>query len=238
MELGNLIGPAGVAAGVSGLIAVIGLLVNRSTTIRLHTDKLGADQRLAERKIDADIALAKRKFDYDRHQAIFKRRFELAEVLLAEAYRYRSLMKFVRNGASFGAEGETRPAADHESENVKRQRNNYYVPQERIHAHDEFLSAMFARRTTAQALFGEDADKAFDLFNRSIHRVRVASGLLVDWTKDHEEVDRDLMKKLRDDIWEPMAEHNKTNEIGAMIDEGVELLENLCKPVLAWVDTP
>ena len=43
MELGNLIGPAGVAAGVSGLIAVIGLLVNRSTTIRLHTDKLGAE---------------------------------------------------------------------------------------------------------------------------------------------------------------------------------------------------
>lgn len=238
MVMADFIGPAVIAAAVSGIIAVIGLFVNRATTVTLHQSKLDADQRLAERKIEADITLAKRKFEYDRHQAIFKRRFELAEILLAEAYRYRSLMKFVRNGASFGAEGETRPAAEYESENVKRQRNNYYVPQERIHAQDEFLSAMFARRTTAQALFGEDADKAFDLFNRAIHRVRVASGLLVDWTKDHQEVDKDLMKKLRDDIWEPMAEHNKTNEIGAMIDEGVELLEKLCKPVLAWVDTP
>jgi len=193
---------------------------------------------LQGRRIAADERLAKKKFDYDRHQAIFKRRFELAEVLLAEAYRYRSLMKYVRNGASFGAEGETRPAGGDESENIKRTRNNYYVPQERIHAQDQFLSAMFARRTTAHAHFGDDADKAFDLFNQAIHRVRIASSMLVDWTNDYDQGDKDLMKRLRDDIWEPMAEHNKTNEIGRMIDEGVELIEKLCKPVLAWVDTP
>ncbi|WP_291820881.1 hypothetical protein [Bosea sp. (in: a-proteobacteria)] len=238
MDFGNLVGPAVVAAVVSGIISVVSMVVNRSTTVALHKDKLEADQKLAERKIEADITLAKRKFEYDRHQAVFKRRFELAELLLADAYRYRSLMQFIRNGASFGSEGETRTPAPYESDNEKRQRNNYYVPLERIHAQDEFLSGMFARRTVAKALFGPEAEKAFDHFQMALHRVRSASGMLVEWTKDHDGVDKDLMKKLRNDIWEPMAEHNQANDIGQMVDDGVAVLEGLCKPVLAWVDTP
>lgn len=46
------------------------------------------------------------------------------------------------------------------------------------------------------------------------------------------------MKKLRDDVWEPMADHNQNNEVGTMIDEGVALIEKLCQPVLAWIDAP
>lgn len=133
---------------------------------------------LQSRRIQADERLAKKKFDYDRHQAVFKRRFELAEQVLADAYRFQSLMKYVRNGASFGSEGQTRKPDGHESDAIKHARDNYFVPIERLHAEDKFLSEMFARRTACRAHFGPDIDAAFSKFNMAIHRVRASSGML------------------------------------------------------------
>lgn len=236
MELGALIGPAVVAAVVSGIISVVAMLVNRSTTIKMHSEKLDADQTLAERKVEADITLAKRKFDYDRGQAVFRRRFDLAEQLLADAYRFRSMMEFVRSGVSFDGEGESRTSEGYESEGIKRLRNNYFVPLERLRSENEFLSAMFARRTTSQAHFGPDAENAFKLLHEALHLVRTASSLLIEWTTDRESVDPELMKKLRNDIWQPMAKHAGKDEIGDKIEEGVAIVEGLCRPVLAWVD--
>lgn len=101
MDWGALVGPAVVAAVVSGVISVVGMFVSRATTVRLHSEKLDTDRALAERKVQADIDLAREKFDYDRRQAVFRRRFELAEKLLADVYRFRSMMRFVRSGVSF-----------------------------------------------------------------------------------------------------------------------------------------
>jgi hypothetical protein len=50
MDFSSLIGPAVVAAGVSGVISVISLVVSNRTARRLHTEKLGFDSQLAERK--------------------------------------------------------------------------------------------------------------------------------------------------------------------------------------------
>lgn len=235
MTWGELIGPAVVAAIVSGVISVVGMIVNRSTLIRMHGERLNKDEALADRKVAADIALAKQKFDYDRAQAVFRRRFELAEQLLADAYLFRSLMKHVRSGFSMGGEGESRPPQDGESQAVKRSRDNYFVPLERLRKEDDFLAAMFARRTSSQAHFGPDAENAFALFHEGLHLVRVASSLLIEWTRDHETVDGELMEKLRRDIWQPMAQHAGQDEIGGKIEEGVQIIERLCRPVLAWV---
>ena len=234
MSLGELIGPAVIAAGVSGIISVVGIIINRSTTIRMHGERLDKDEALAERKVTADIALAKQKFDYDRAQVVFKRRFELAEQILAESYRFRSLMAFVRSGFSMGREGEDRPAQGVESESVKRMRDTYFVPLKRLQNENELIATMFARRTASQAHFGPDAEKAFQLFQEALHHVRVAAWQLIEWTSDEERVDRETMEQLRQDIWQPMARHAGKDEIGLKIEEGVLLLEQVCRPVLAW----
>lgn len=236
MDWGALVGPAVVAAVVSGVISVVGMFVSRATTVRLHSEKIDADRALAERKVQADIDLAREKFEYDRRQGVFRRRFELAEQFLADVYHFRSMMRFVRSGVSFGAEGETRTAQGAESETVKRTRNSYFVPRERLHAESEFVAAMFARQTTCHAHFGADADKAFTLLHEAIHHVRVASSLLVEWTDDHDQADRATMERLRRDIWQPTAARAGKDEIGDKIEEAVQIVERLCQPVLAWVD--
>ncbi len=237
MEWGSLIGPAVIAAVVSGIISVVSIFVNRATMLTLHGEKLEADRALAERKVQADIDLARDKFEYDRRQAVFRRRFELAEQFLADVYRFRSMMRFVRSGASFGGEGESRTPQSTESDAVKRVRDSYFVPRERLHSENEFLAAMFARQTTCHAHFGVDADHAFTLLNEAVHRVRIASSLLVEWTGDQQQADKETMKELQHDIWQPMAALGGKDVVGEKVEQAVLIVELLCQPVLAWVDS-
>lgn len=233
MDPNPLIGPAVVAAFVSGVISVVGMMINRLTNIRVSQDKIKADIDLAERRFTFDKAMAEKRFAYDKQQAIFKRRFELAEQLLSDAYRFRDLMKFVRNGASFGGEGQTRNAPDGEREGLKRIRDSYFVPLERLQKESAFMSEMMARRDTARAHFGEPAMNAFDLFHSAMVGVRVAASMLIQIDEDSASSNRELYEKLRGDIWEPLAEHASRNEIGLKIEEGVSIIEDLCRPVLS-----
>lgn len=43
MDWTTLIGPAAIAAAVSGAIAVVGMFVNRATSIKVNKDKITAD---------------------------------------------------------------------------------------------------------------------------------------------------------------------------------------------------
>ena len=90
--------PAVVAALVSGLVSIVGFMVSARTNLSIHSQRLVFDENQAERKFDFDKELAERRFSYDselaerkfaqeREQIVYKRRFELAEGLLADAYR-------------------------------------------------------------------------------------------------------------------------------------------------------
>lgn len=238
MDWTMLVAPVTAAAFVSGIISIVGMFVNRATIVRLHQEKLASDAELAERKFKFDKDLARERFSYDRQQAVFKRRFELAEQVLADAYRFRDLMKFVRNGAAWEGEGESRKLAGHESESIRRLRTNYYVPVERLNNNSEFISAMMARQTTCHAHFGAEASQAFDKFNMAIRKVRISSSSLIQNTNELEtnENVKSFMEELRCDIWEPLGIHAGKNQIGKEIEEGVALVEKFCRPILEWVD--
>lgn len=188
------------------------------------------------RRNKAEAALAERKFNYDRRQTAFKRRFEVAEQLLADAYRFRSLMTYVRNGGASSGEGSSREAEPNETERVKSLRNSYFVPLERLQKQNEFISAFFAKRATARALFGPEAETAFGLFHEGLHKTQISAQLLVQWSGEQDFADPALMKRMQEDIWEPLGAHAGKNEIGQKLDEGVELVERFCRPVLAWVE--
>jgi len=234
MDWHSLIGPAVVAAGVSGLISIVGLIVSTRTARQLHTEKVDSDRELATKKFEFDKELAQRKFDQERAQLIHKRQFDLAEALLADAYRFRDLMAYVRNGFSFGSEGETRKPRVGETEDEKRMRDNYFVPIERLQKEGEFVSGFMTKQHTALAHFGPDAAKAFQLLGEALNGVQTASGMLVHMPRDSEN-DRDFIDQMRGEIWANYAKvRNKEDEIGKKIEEGVSLFENLCKPFLEW----
>ena len=238
MEWSALTGPAVVAASVSAVVTIAGFLVNRATMVKLHREKLDADKDLAERKFAFDQQLARERFSYDRQQAIFKRRFELAEQVMADAYKLRDFLAFVRNGASFDDEGSTRRSAGDEPESLKHLRDNYFVPIERLQKETEFIGAMFARRHASVAHFGPSAEKAFRNFQQAIHSVKNSASMLIHIAGNYDDPDRNLVEKLRNDIWQPAAERNVDDRVGRLTEDGVALIEECCKPVLEWVDRP
>ena len=86
---------------------VVGSLISWGVQASLLGRRIAADKGLAKDKFDYDKELAERKFALEKAQLIHKRRFELAEALLADAYRFRSLMKYARSSVSFEGEGES-----------------------------------------------------------------------------------------------------------------------------------
>jgi hypothetical protein len=48
MDWGSLIGPAAVAAGISGVISIVSMVVTTRPSRQLHSEKLRVDQKLAE----------------------------------------------------------------------------------------------------------------------------------------------------------------------------------------------
>jgi hypothetical protein len=229
--------------GLGGV--VVGSLISWGVQARLLGRRIGADKGLAKDKFDFDKELAERKFAYDKELTdqklrqdkeglVHKRRFDLAESLLGDAYRFRDLMVFVRNGAVFGSEGETRETEGHEPENIKRLRNGYFVPIERLQKESEFISGMMARQYAARAHFGQDASRAFALFGQAMHRVQASAGMLIQLS-GRESNDLKLSEDLRKDIWAPVAALRPGgDEVKKQIEDAVSLIEGFCAPVLTW----
>src|SRR6202012_4354907 len=96
-----------------------------------------------------------------RRQTVGKRKIELAEQVLASFYEAGDLFVWVRSPAAFGGEGETRQA-EGEDENVRRSRNTYFVPIERMQKHSELFAKLQSQRYSFMALFGSDAVAPFD----------------------------------------------------------------------------
>ena len=195
-----------------------------------------AQGRLLGKRIQADEDLAERKFKYDRELHDHKRQFELAEILLTDAYRFRALISFARNGISFGSEGESRQNQS-ESEAVRRLKNSYFIPIERLQKQSEFISNFHSKQYSVQALFGNDISKAYEKFGLAMNAVQVASQMLIE-TAEWPNNDPILIKKMRCDIWERHATGRPTaDEITQYISEAVLQFENLCRPSLEWVSS-
>lgn len=224
-----LTGFGGVAVGA--LITWLGLSKRIEADETLVTKKFEFDQKLARQKFDLDKGLAERKFAQEREQLIQKRRFELADTLLADAYRFGDIMRYTRTNVLFGSEGESRERNVDKSENLRRERDRYFVPIEPLHRDNEFISGFWAKQHAALAHFGPDAAKAFDLFFQSMTDVRTASQMLIQPNNDP-----DFIQQMRGDIWIGYAElrKNKDDEVGKKIEKGVLLFEKFCHPVLEW----
>ena len=222
----SFIGPALAAAVITGIVAIVALIVNRSTVMVTHASRLKADARLAEKKIDADIALSDRKFALDRALSDWKRRTELAEQVLSDFYKAQRIFGEARVPWSTKGEGGTRVRRKGEEPSKTDHWDAIYAPYERLTKHIDFISEMHARRFKFMANFGKPSEEPFLAFYRCYNRVAVATGLLL-----REEVELDLKraKKLEADIgWRSPEE----DEIALQLKDAVEKIEGICRPVL------
>jgi hypothetical protein len=247
MDWGSFIGPAVVAAGVSGVITVIGLIVSTRTARAIHTEKLAfdrdlaerkfvADEKLAERKFDADAALAEKKFRLDTAFADRKRRQELAEEVLSGFYQIRDAVRIIRTPMKLPGEGESRPRTELEPEGVAQQRDTYYATLERLEQRRQDIGNLLAKRYRAVALFGAEADQTFESLHGAITGIGNAAALLIRWSGDDtRRQNPDIWKEAERTIWWTGAEPDL---IANQIEAATRAIERICRPVLEAQPSP
>ena len=169
-----------------------------------------------------------------RRQIVGKRKFELAEQVLASFYEVRDLFVWVRSPAAFGGEGETRKA-EGEDENVRRTRNIYFVPIERMQKHSELFAQLQSQRYSFMALFGAEAVEPFDLLRRVQVRISVSAQTLIGMAGNENARERNqaLWERCESDVWDGMYEaRGQEDPIKTSMANLINLIEVLCRPVL------
>jgi hypothetical protein len=243
MDWGALIGPAVVAAGVSGVISVIGLIVSTRTARGIHTEKLAfdrevagrkfvADEKLAERKFDFDNAIAERKFKYDRELHDHKRKTELAEQGFIAFHEVRDAFVWVRSPASFAGEGTSRKPAPGETATQQETRNTYFIPIERLN-HDRALFAKLqSLRYAFAAHFGESAIEPFRAISDVHNYIRSAASVLIEITRgdDFAGAFQGSAPPLLDAIGWGTAK--RPDDTDRKIDKAVQDVEEICRRIL------
>jgi len=243
-------GIAVIAAGSSFVAGLLGTTISSWTTRVTHRQRLAVDERLAARKLEfdkelaerratADIALAQKKFSLDRAFATWKRRSELAEQALIRFNETQKVFQWVRSPGSFGGEGESRSSEKGEDDRVKRQRNMYFIPIERLQREKELFSSLQTLRPTFEAHFGPQAGMPFNEIARIYTEITSAAYTLIEVAKfnipppppsfgNGQPPNAPLLNTLG---WGPA---DRPDEIDRRIEAAVEAIRALCDPVLAW----
>jgi hypothetical protein len=180
MNMNGLIGPAVVAAAVSGVVTILGNIFSIRSSRSMNTEKIASEKELAERKFEFDADLAERKFRYEQALHDYRRRIEFGEELLTSFYKLKDTIRAIRGPFSFGNEGEARKRRDHENEADASRRDSFYVPIVRIQRNSEFLSDLTSKKYRAQAVFQNEIHRAFELAVEVLNAIQIASNMLVE----------------------------------------------------------
>lgn len=228
----SLLGPAAVAALISGFIAIIGFVITTRNAQRLHREKLAFDRDLVERKVNADIALAEKKLALDQGLLSWRRRNELAEQTLIAFYEARDALHFARISAFFQGEGKSRHVVAGESDTVREKRETYFIPIERLNNEKAVFARLQSLRQAFAAHFGEEAARPFALILGERQAIVSTATICIDMVNDYDHpTGARNWEALHETLgWSPSPRPDKTD---ARIADAVASIEAICKPVLA-----
>ena len=167
-----------------------------------------------------------------RAQLIGKRKAELAEEVLTGFYQARDVFVWARSRGLFGSEGESRNATAGESEAVRKARNLYFVPIERLVREKELFAKLHALRYAFGAYFGAATAKPFETLADVHSQIMTSASVLIQSVMPGPNNDVVLIgvDELLDTLgW---GKRKRPDTVDRSIDEAVGQIELLCKPVL------
>jgi len=97
-----------------------------------------------------------------RKETRFKRKYELAEKVLANAYEAVEVIEFIRFPASTDDEGQSRTPNENETPEQIKVLNNLFVIKERFIKRNESFKRLFSIRFQLKAVFGQKLEDPFN----------------------------------------------------------------------------
>lgn len=230
MDYASLIGPAVVAAAVSGIVTIVGNFLSNRSSRSINSEKIASEKDLAERKFQAETDLAERRFKHEQALHDYRRTVEFGEDLLSSFYKLKDVVRSVRGPFSYGDEGATRKRRPNEIEAEAQSRDSFYVPIARLQKETTFISDLLSKKYRAQAVFGNDVQQAFELTVAVINKIQIASNMLVENVGQGRR-EPEPWRGLERDIWDTSGP-DKPDELAQKILDAIGLVEKAVRPAL------
>jgi len=170
-----------------------------------------------------------------RKEARWKRKYVLAEEVLALVYEAKEDIAMIRNPRSWGGEGRTRKKLEHESQEESEIRDSMYVIVERSNSVNETFSKLQSLKFRFVAVFDQKNTNLIDELLKIRNKLVITSYRLAD-TKvrnlrgskipDQETSRVENYEKI---IW---TDYDENDEIEKEVNETVKSIENICKSII------
>lgn len=168
-----------------------------------------------------------------RREAKWKRKYELAEEVLANFYEAHQAIQIIRSPFGFGHEGASRPKQENETKEESQIYDQAYVARERFEQNKTSLEKLQSLKFRFIALYGKDYEQYFDKFNQTINKIFFAADEIAMIRLGQYGDDEDYIRKTRKESREILySRSNKEDKIESDLAEAVKAIETKCKEII------
>lgn len=175
-----------------------------------------------------------------RREMMGKRKYELAEEVLALFYEARKKISEIRSIHGNIEEGKNRKPNPNETPEEQKALNDAYVVFERYQKNQEIFNRLHALRYRFMAIFGTNKAKPFYDLNKVVNEIFIAARMLgILWhmrSQTHLPRSKERYDKIIEDIekyeaifWEGLKD---PDPITPKVDSLILAIDEICKPIL------
>lgn len=168
-----------------------------------------------------------------RREAKWKRKYELAEEVLANMYEAHHSIRIIRSPIGFGNEGSSRAKNDNETPQQTEIYNQAYVARERFERNKRPLEKLHTLKYRFIALYGKEYEKHFDKFSQIVNKIFFASDQIARVKLGEYGNEQELKSKIiiesRADLYGSIKyDDNIEKELGVAVDA----IEQKCRTII------
>jgi hypothetical protein len=176
-----------------------------------------------------------------RREKIEEKKIDLAMDAISLAYEAKGVFEGIRSPLVSTSEWDDMEVVPGEEQRERDRRGSYYARMKRLQFHREFFVRAYAMQPRCRALFGVEAENAFNKMHKARRAIEVACEMLTHDIKRPED-DEALWFQLRADILGGSfaSKAKEPGRVDKMLEEFRGEVERLCRPSLegqrSWVD--
>ncbi len=168
-----------------------------------------------------------------RREAKWKRKYELAEEVLANFYEAYQAIQIIRSPFGYGHEGSSRPRQDNETKEVSQIYDQAYVTIERFQRNKASFEKLQSLKFRFITIYGKEYEQHFDKFNQTVNKIFFASHQIamvrLGECGDDKEFTREIMKESREVLY---LMTNKNDIIESELQEAIKAIEAKCRKII------
>lgn len=168
-----------------------------------------------------------------RREAKWKRKYELAEEVLASFYEAHQAIQIIRSPFGYGNEGSSRPKNEKETEQESHIYDKAFVSRERFERNKTSFDKLKSLKFRFIAIHGKEYEKYFDEFTQTVNRIFWASDQIamvrLGYFGDDKHYIRETIVEARKILY---SKSNKEDKIETDLKVAIKEMKKKCKEII------